>query len=74
MGRQGLTQSCNGSRATQDFSWVSINRKTNSCFWFELSFLPILFRVCCKSEETGSPTVPILFPEGKAPLSQYGNE
>ncbi len=25
MGRQGLTQSCNGSRATEDFSWVSIN-------------------------------------------------
>ncbi len=29
VGRQGLTQSCNGTRATEDFSWVSINGKKN---------------------------------------------
>ncbi len=29
VGRQGLTQSCNCSRATEDFSWVSINGGKN---------------------------------------------
>ncbi len=54
MGRQGLTQSGNGSRATEGFRWVSINGKN-------------LFLVMCLfftnfdlSGETGHPTVPIL--------------
>ncbi len=29
VGRQGPTQSCNCSRATEDFSWVSINGGKN---------------------------------------------
>ncbi len=30
VGRQGHIQSCNDSRATEDFSWYSINGKTYS--------------------------------------------
>ncbi len=63
VGRQGLTQSGNGSRATEGFGWVSINGKN-------------LFLVMCLfftnfdlSGETGHPTVPILS-KRKAPFPQ----
>ncbi len=43
MGRQGLTQSCNGSRATEDFSWVSINWRQKPVDSFGLVFFIYIF-------------------------------
>ncbi len=46
MGRQGLAQSCNGSRATEDFSWVSINWKNLFLFLVWFSLLNELIHAC----------------------------